>query len=219
MKKMIRSPLFVPIVSAPVLFGIAALLLSLGNYEGPWYYVLYYLLQTLNAGLWFFALRLVFRDLSEKGFGRALLSGFPILISLTVYHVAIAFYDAYVVQFEEALPSVVYALLSLVTDAIVGEWLLFLLAFVASWLFFFRRGETLSGKRAAWLLSALVYFVFLFVGRLTEFISFLSGRLGIADEKTTVSFLVFVGTDLLISAFGYLVLFFSDRAKAKGDAQ
>jgi len=31
------------------------------------------------------------------------------------------------------------------------------------------------------------------------------------DEKTTVSVLVFFGSDLLLAAFGYLVLFLSDK--------
>lgn len=215
MKKMIRSPLFVPVVSAPILFGIAALILSLGNYDGPWYSVLYYLLHALTAGLWFYALYLVFRAIPDKGFPRALPAGFPILISLTVYHAAIAFYDAYAVEFDDMPTAIVIALLSLVTDAIVGEWLLFLVAAFASRLFFLRRGATSSGKRAAWLLSALVYFVFLLYGRISEFVSYLSGRLGIADEKTTVSFLLLIGTDLLISALGYLVLFLSDRFAEK----
>ena len=219
MKKMIRSPLFVPVVSAPVLFGIAALLLSLGNYQGPWYYVLYYLLHALNAGLWFYALHLFFRELPEKGSGRAFASGLPVLISLAVYHVAIAFYDAFVIEYEEVPTAIVYALISLVTDAIVGEWLLFLLAAVAARLFFYRGDPTPDGKRAAWLLSSLIYFVFLLVGRVTEFVSFLSGRLGIADETTTRSVLLFIGGDLLISAVGYLILFLSDRAASKGGRQ
>ncbi len=75
MRNPIRSPLFVPLVSAPVLFGIAALILSLGSYDGPWYYVLYYLLHVLAAGLYFFALHLFFRDLSGKGSGRAFAKG------------------------------------------------------------------------------------------------------------------------------------------------
>ena len=218
MKKLIRSPLFVPIVSAPILFGIAALILSLGNYDGPWYYVLYYLLHILAAGLYFFALHLFFRDLAKKGLGRAPVSGLPVLISLSVYHVAISFFEAYVVEYEDMPTAVIYALLSLFTDSIVGEWLLFALSAFAAWLFFFRRGETPSGKRAAWLLSALVYFLFLLVGRIAEFSSYLSGRIGIADEKTTVSFLLFIGIDLLFAAGGYLVLFLFDRSANKGDA-
>ena len=48
--------------------------------------------------------------------------------------------------------------------------------------------------------------------------TYLSGRLGIADEKTTVSFLLFIGIDLLFAAGGYLVLFLFDRSANKGDA-
>ncbi|MBP5349454.1 MAG: hypothetical protein J6Z13_03765, partial [Clostridia bacterium] len=114
--------------------------------------------------------------------------------------------------------AVIYALLSLFTDSIVGEWLLFGLSVFAAWLFFFRRGATPSEKRAAWLLSALVYFLFLLIGRIAEFSSYLSGRIGIADEKTTISFLMFIGIDLLFAAGGYLVLVLFDRSANKGDA-
>lgn len=218
MRNPIRSPLFVPLVSAPVLFGIAALILSLGNYDGPWYYALYYLLHVLAAGLYFFALHLFFRDLSGKGSGRAFAAGLPILISLSVYHLAIAFFEAYVVEFEEAPTAIVYALLSLFTDSILGEWLPFALTAVAARLFFLRGKETPAGKRAAWLLASLVYFLFLLVGRIAEFRSYMSARLGVADEKTTVSFLLFVGIDLLFAALGYLVLFLFDRSANKGDS-
>lgn len=215
MKKPIRSPLFVAIVSAPVLFGIGALLLSFGNYEGPWYYILYFLLHILAAGAYFFGLHLFFRALPERGVMRAIAAAIPMLVSLSVYHFAIAFYDAFAVQFEDAPAALLYALLSLFTDSLVAEWLLLFLSAVAAWFFFLRGGETTARRRAAFLLSALLFFAYLSVGRVVEFVSFCASRFGVAGESATVSFLLFAGSDLLISALGFLVLFLSDRAEQK----
>lgn len=215
MKKLIRSPLFAAMVSAPVLFGIGALLLSLGNYDGPWYYILYFLLHILSAGAYFFALHFVFHAIPERGFARSLSRAIPLLVSLSVYHFAIAFYDAFAVQFEDAPDALLYALLSLFTDSIVAEWLLLVLSALAAWIFFLRFEPTPARRRAAWLLSALIYFAYLSVGRVAEFVSFRASRFGVAGEGATVSFLLFAGSDLLISAVGFLVLFLSDRADKK----
>ena len=217
MKKMIRSPLFVPIVSAPILFGIAALLLSLGNYDGAWFYVLYFLLHGLSAALFFLALNRAFRALPRRGVLRGLLFAIPILVSLSVYHAVIAFFDAYVVQFEDAPAALFYALLSFLTDSLFSEWLLLGVTYAACYLFFLRKSPTPLHKRAAELLAALLYFAFQAVGRITEFLSFRSARFGVVDEKTTLSFLLFLGSDLLLAAVGYLVLALSARADHKED--
>lgn len=215
LKKAMASPCFVPIVAAPVLFGISALILSLRYYNGAWYYALYFLLHFLSAGLFFFALHRLFFSCETRGFPRALTSAIPLLVSLSVYHFAIAFYDAYVVQFEDAPTALVYALLSLFTDSLLSEWLLLFLSFAAAYFFFLRGGATPSGRQAARLLSALLFFAYLSIGRIAEFVSYRSAHFGVAGEKTTVSFLLFAGADLLFSAFGYLVLFLSDKAAEK----
>ena len=211
MKKAISSPLFVPIVAAPVLFGLAALLLTLDGYDGAWYYVLYFFSHILTTCVFFFGLCLVFRACPTRGMPRALTAAIPTLVSLSVYHVAIAFFDAYVLRYEDGGAAIVYALLSLFTDSIVGEWLLLLLAAIVAYLVFLRGEPGQANKRAARLLAALLYFVYLSVGRFSEFFSYRSARLGIADETTTVTVLLFWGSDLLFAAIGYLVLFLSER--------
>lgn len=205
-----------PFVLAPLLFGIDALLLSLGNYTGPWYYILYFLSHFLSVGAVFLALHLVFRAAAERKMPRALTAAIPILASLSVYHVAISFYNVYAVLYEEATTAVVNALLSLVVDSLLFEWLLTLLTALLAYLLFLRGEPTPAGKRSARIFSALIYFAYLAIGRVYEFLSVLSAHFGFVDEKTTVSALVFFGSDLLLAAFGYLVLFLSDIIALKG---
>ena len=214
MKKLIRSPLFPAIVAAPVLFGIAALILMLPEYDGPWYYVLYYLLHVLSAGAYFFALHLAFARLPEKG-ARGFKAAIPMLLSLSVYHFAIAFFDAYAVQYEEGGGAFVYALLSLFTDSILVEWGLLALSYFCGWLLFLRGEATPARRRAAFLLSALLYFAYLSAGRVTEYLSYRSARFGVADEGTVFVFLLFSAADLLISALGFLILFLGDRTNKR----
>ena len=209
-----RKQLILSLIAAPLLFGLGVLLLSLDDYEGVWYYVLYFLSHFLTAGFYFLALHFVYSACPDRK--RAFLSALPLLGSLSVYHLAIAFYESYAVWYEEAFPSVVYALLALFTDAILAEWLLLLFTALAAYLFFLRGDLTQAKTRAAWLLSALIYFTYLLVGRVTEFVSFTSAHFGFADETTTTSFVAFLGTDLLIAAFGYLTLFLADRTEKKG---
>ena len=95
LKKAVASPLFLPIVSAPILFGIGVLLLSVGDGAGAWYYLLYALLHILSTALFFLGLHRVFRAIPTRGMPRALTAAIPILASLSVYHFVIAFYDAY----------------------------------------------------------------------------------------------------------------------------
>ena len=215
LKRALRSPLFLPIVSAPVLFGIGVLLLSVGEGAGAWYYLLYALLHILSTALFFFGLHLVFRAIPTRGMPRALTAALPILISLSVYHLAIAFYDAFAVQFESAGAALLYALISLLTDSLLSEWLLLLLSAAAAYLFFLRGEGTPSDKRSARLLSATLYLAYLLVGRVSEFLSYKAAHFGVAGEKATVSFLLFAGSDLALAALGYLVLFLCERKTEK----
>jgi len=216
--KITRSPLFLPILAAPVLFGIGVLLLSLREgYDGAWFYVLYFLLQILSATLFFFGVHRVFRAIPTPGMPRALTGAIPILVSLSVYHLAIAFYDAYVAQFEEAPTAVVYALLSFFTDSLVAEWALLFLSVFAAYLIFLRGEATPAKRRAARILTALFYFAYLAVGRIAEFRSYVKGHFNVADEKATVSFLLLAGFDLLLAAFGFFLLCFWGRTKRKGE--
>lgn len=222
-RKMIREnpkrnlfTLIAPLVAAPLLFGIGALLLTLREASGPWYYILYFLLRFLTAGVLFLALHFTFRACPERGMPRALRAAIPLLASLSAYHFAISFFDMYAVRYEEGAAAIVYALLSLVTDSLLSEWLLLILTATAVYLFFLRGEPTPAGKRSARLFSALIYFAFIAFGRVSEFFSFLSVHFGFADEKTTLSFLLFLGADLLLAAFVYLVLLLSDKITAKG---
>ena len=215
MKKLIRSPLFPAIVAAPVLFGIGALVLSLPEYDGPWYYFLYYLLHVLSAGAFFYGLHRAFRTLPDRGAARGFTAAIPVLLSLSVYHFAIAFFDAYAVQYEEGSGALVYALLSLFTDSILAEWGLLALLYFCGWLLFLRGEATPARRRAAFLLSALLYFAYLSAGRVTEYLSYRSARFGVADEETVFVFLLFSAADLLISALGFLILFLGDRANKR----
>ncbi len=213
-----KSNLFVriaPFVLAPLLFGISALLLSLGDYMGPWYYILYFLSHFLSVGAVFLALHLVFKASAERKMPKALTAAIPLLTSLSVFHVAISIYEAYFLHYEEASTTAIYALLSLFTDSLLSEWLLTLLTAVLAYLFFLRGEPTKASRRSAWIFSALIYFVYLAAGRVFEFLSILSAHFGFVDEKTTVSVLVFFGSDLLLAAFGYLVLFLSDKLSLK----
>ncbi|MBO4283927.1 MAG: hypothetical protein J5958_04805 [Clostridia bacterium] len=211
LKKAVASPLFLPIVSAPILFGIGVLLLSVGDGAGAWYYLLYALLHILSTALFFLGLHRVFRAIPTRGMPRALTAAIPILASLSVYHFVIAFYDAYAVQYEDGGAALLYALLSLLTDSLLSEWLLLLLCAALSYLFILCRDTTPSDKQSARLLSALVYFAFLLVGRISEFLSYKAAHLGVASEKATASFLLFAASDLALAAFGYLVLLLLDR--------
>ena len=215
LKRAVASPLFIPIVSAPVLFGIGFLLLSVGNGDGAWYYVLSFLLHVLSAVLFFLGLHRAFRAIPTRGMPRALTAAIPILISLSVYHLAIAFYDAFAVQFESAGTALLYALLSFFTDALLSEWFLLLLTAAAAYLFFLRGEATRSDRRAARLLSALLYFAYLLVGRVSEYLSYKSAHLGVAVESATVSFLLFAGSDLVLAALGYLALFLLSERTGK----
>ena len=215
MKKVVASPLFLPVSAAPVLFGIGVLLLRISEEAGAWYYVLYFLLHILSTALFFIGLHRVFRAIPTRGTPRALTAAIPILVSLSVYHFAIAFYDAFSVQYEDGGAALLYALLSLLTDSLLSEWLLLLLCAALAYAFFLRREESPADRRSARLLSALVYFAFLLIGRVSEFLSYKSAHLGVASEKATVSFLLFAGSDLLLAALGYLVLFLCDRKTEK----
>ncbi len=213
LKRAVNSPLFLPVLAAPVLFGLGALLLYQRDGAGALYYVLYSLQHLFTATLFFLGLHRVFRAIPVRGMPRALTAAFPILISLSVYHFAIAFFDAFAVQFEDGPTSLVYALLSLLTDAVVGEWLLLLLSAAAAYLFFLRGEVAPEDERAAHLLCAVVYLAYLLVGRVSEFLSHVSAHLGVATENATVSFLLLSGADLLLSAFGYLVLYLFAKRK------
>ena len=215
MQKKLWNPIL-PIASAPVLFGLGVLLLSFGDSQGAWYYILYFLLHVFSTALFFLAMHRVFFARSSRGMPRALSAAVPLLASLSVYHFAIAFFDAFVVQYEEAPAALLYALLSLFTDSLLFEWLLLLIIVFAAYLFFLRGKNADARKPSAWLLAATLYFAYLLVGRVSEYLSYKSAHLGVAGEKTTVSFLLFAGFDLLLSAFGYLVLFLSDRIARKG---
>ncbi|MBP5429154.1 MAG: hypothetical protein J6Z04_07735 [Clostridia bacterium] len=219
LKKAVSSPLFLPVVAAPVLFGLGVLLLRIGDGRGAWYYILYFLTHTLSAALFFYGAHRVFSACPSRRMPRALTAAFPILISLSVYHFAIAFFDAYAVQYEDGAAAFLYALLSLFTDSVIAEWLLLLLSTLAAYLFFLRGEDADARTPSAWLLTATLYFAYLLVGRVSEYLSYKSAHLGIANEKTTVSFLLFAGFDLLLSAFGYLVLFLSGRAARKKEAK
>lgn len=212
LKKSVSASLFLPVVAAPVLFGLGVLLLNLGDDRGAWYYILYFLTHLLSATVFFYGAHRVFSACPSRRMPRALTAAIPILVSLSVYHFAIAFYDAYAVQYEDAPTAFLYALLSLFTDSIVGEWLLLLLSTLAAYLFFLRGEDASTRTPSARLLTATLYFAYLLVGRVAEFLSYKSAHLGIASEKATVSFLLFAGFDLLLSAFGYLVLFLSGKA-------
>lgn len=213
-KKIVGSPLFLPILAAPVLFGIGFLLLSLREgYEGPWYYALYILQHFLSAAFYFYGLHRVFRAIPTRGMPRALTGAIPILVSLSVYHFAIAFFDNYAVMFYEASTSFLYAFLSLLTDSIAAEWLLLFFTAFFAYLFFLRRGSDATYKRAAGVLSALLYLAFLAVGEIAEYLSYVSSHFGFADEKTTRSFLLILGFDLLLSAAGFLLLRLFDKTK------
>jgi len=111
-----KSNLFVriaPFVLAPLLFGISALLLSLGNYMGPWYYILYFLSHFLSVGAVFLALHLVFKASAERKMPKALTAAIPLLTSLSVFHVAISIYEAYFLHYEEASTTAIYRLAAL----------------------------------------------------------------------------------------------------------
>ena len=219
LRRVIASPLFLSIVSAPILFGIGVLLLSVGGGEGAWYYVLYFLLHIFSTVLFFFGLHRVFREIPTRGMPRALTAAIPILVSLSVYHLAIAFYDAFAVQYESAGTALLYALLSFFTDSLLSEWLLLLLTAAAAYLFFLRYEATPSDNRSARLLSALLFFAYLLVGRISEYLSYKSAHLGVAVESATVSFLLFAASDLALAALGYLLLFLSDRSANKSEVK
>ena len=213
LKRAVVSPLFLPVVAAPVLFGLGVLLLYQRDDAGALYFFLYALQHLLTAALYFLGLHRVFRAIPARGMPRALTAAFPILISLSVYHFSIAFFDAFSVQFEDAPTSLVYALLSLLTDAVVGEWLLLTVSAAAAYLFFLRGEVAPADERAARLLCAVLYLAYLLVGRVSEFLSDVSAHFGVARENATVSFLLMAGADLLLSAFGYLVLFLAAKRK------
>lgn len=216
MKKVLLSPLFLPIVSAPILFGIYQLFLLLPeDYEGAWFYVLYYLLQAAMTALFFIGLHRTFCAAETRGFPRALTAAIPILTSLSVYHFGITFYEYYVVSFEEAPTSLLYAFLAFVNDSLFGEWLLLLLTASAACLFFLRKNRL--KKTAAWLFSSAIYLAYRLVGEIAEFVSYLSAHFGVAGEQTVRSFIFLIGGDILISAFGFLVLFLANRAAQKSE--
>ena len=93
-----------PLFGAPILFGMGALALYLREYGGAWYSSVYYLLHALMTVLLFYGLHRAFSACRKVGPFRAVSAGIPALLSLSVYHFAIAFFDYFVVQIEDFFP-------------------------------------------------------------------------------------------------------------------
>lgn len=214
MKRVLRSPLVIPVLSALVLFGIFTLIELLPEeYDGAWFYALYYASHLLMTFLYFLGLHRVFRAAETRGFPRALTAAIPVLAVLSVYHFAAVFYEYYVVYFEEAQTSLLYAALAFLNDSLLSEWGLLLLSASTACLFFLRQRRL--RKTAAWILSSALYLAYRLVGEIAEFLSYRSAHFDVVGDRTLLTFMLFVGADVLLTAFGFLVLFLSDRSARK----
>ena len=67
LKRAVVSPLFLPVVTAPVLFGLGVLLLYQRDDAGALYFFLYALQHLLTAALYFLGLHRVFRAIPARG--------------------------------------------------------------------------------------------------------------------------------------------------------
>ena len=196
-----------------MLFGVSVLTLHLSEIPqaSGWYSFLYVLLHLLTVAVFFYGLSRAFAVTSRAGVLRGFGGAVPTLLFLSLYHFAIAFYDYFWMELEDFFPSLLYGLISILSDSILSEWLLVLVVLFLSYVLFLRCGDFPSGRKSAWLLSALLYLASLWYGRITDFIDFTRGHFGVAGESETTSFLLFCAFDLLIAGVGYLTLFLLDR--------